>query len=255
MSENRKIYYIVAPGSTAPNGPFSLAELRVLMQRGQVTDAWLYVVDGMNEWRPLSTLPGLYAAQAPVVVPMPAPSAPPVPSPAPVSAMPVMPPNTMYYLTPPGSNRIKGPYSLERIALMLNRRKITLQWNYSEPGSMQWRPLADMPALRNQLLPNCGGAPAPRRPVPQATEPASSGMVWSIIFLLLGVWPGLNIICLPAGTVAVVMSILTMVHNSRGNYNLSHRFAAHSRTWRIVAMIPEGIFYTVLLIVAIGAAD
>lgn len=249
MSEDKKIYYLVAPGSTSPNGPFSMAELRVLMQRGQVTDAWLYVVDGMNEWRPLSTLLGIYAAQAPVVVPMPAPSAPPVPAPAPASAMPVMPPNTMYYLTPPGSNRIKGPYSLERIALMLNRRKITLQWNYSEPGSVQWRPLSEMPALSALLLPNSGAAVPRRRTLPPATEPASSGMVWSIIFLLLGVWPGLNIICLPAGAVAVVMSILTMVHNSRGNYSLAHRFAAHSRTWRIVAMVPESIFYTALFII------
>lgn len=245
MSENQKIYYIVAPGTVSPNGPFSLAELRVLLQRGQVTEAWLYVVDGMNEWRPLSTLLGLYTAPSSVLVPMPAPAPAPIPPP--------VPPNNMYYLAPPGSSRIKGPYALERIALMLNRRKITLQWSYSEPGSTQWRPLSELPALRPLLLPSAGGDAPPRRPVPQATEPANSGIAWSIVFLLLGVWPGLNAICLPAGTVAVVMSILTLVHNSRGNYNLAHRFAKHSRAWRLVTLIPECIVYSVLVVILIAA--
>ena len=88
MSENKKIYYIVAPGTVSPNGPFSLSELRVLLQRGQVTEAWLYVVDGMNEWRPLSTLLGLYTAPSSVLVPMPAPAPAPIPPP--------VPPNNMY---------------------------------------------------------------------------------------------------------------------------------------------------------------
>lgn len=250
MNENEKIYYVVAPGTNTPTGPLSMVDLRAHLANGQISEHWLYVVEGMSEWRPLSSLQGLIVPPAPLV-PMP-----PVPMPpAEVQPMPpvpvVVPACAMYYLSPPGSNRIKGPYTLERIALMLNRRKISLQWRYSEPGSLQWRPLSDMPALSAQLLPSVQNAVAPI--VQEYTTPASHGLVWSIIFLLLGVWPGLNIICIPAGTVAVVMSILTMVHNSRGNYTLAHNFAGHSRAWRLVALIPECIFYTVLVIIAIAA--
>lgn len=248
MNENEKIYYIVAPGANSPTGPLSMVELRSHLASGQITDRWLYVVEGMCEWRPLSTLQGIGGTAIPPVPVMPV---------VPVAVQPTPqvpmagPAYAVYYLSPPGSTRVKGPYTLERIALMLNRRKITLQWNYSEPGSLHWRPLSELPALSSQLLPSMYGNAAPI--VREYTTPAPHGMVWSILFLLLGVWPGLNIICIPAGAVAVVMSILTMVHNSRGNYTLAHRFAGHSRAWRIVALIPECIFYTIILIVAIAA--
>ena len=52
-------YYIAKPGTQQPMGPYSIDQIRAGIQQGTITPDCVYCAVGMQQWLPLSQLPGL----------------------------------------------------------------------------------------------------------------------------------------------------------------------------------------------------
>ncbi len=52
-------YYLAKKGQAEPIGPFSLLALQSMAKAGMLSADYLYAVDGMPTWEPITTLPGL----------------------------------------------------------------------------------------------------------------------------------------------------------------------------------------------------
>lgn len=53
-------YYIAKTGSLMPMGPMSIDEIRAGIQKGTITEDYLYCTEGMSQWLPIAQLPGLF---------------------------------------------------------------------------------------------------------------------------------------------------------------------------------------------------
>lgn len=59
-------YYVSKPGAQQSMGPMSLEQIRMGMQQGTITPDCVYCTSTMPQWMPISSLPGLMPAEAPV---------------------------------------------------------------------------------------------------------------------------------------------------------------------------------------------
>lgn len=63
-------YYVAKAGSHQPMGPWSVEQIREKLAQGQISYDFLYFTEGMPQWAPLHSLPGLTNMACP---PVPAP--------------------------------------------------------------------------------------------------------------------------------------------------------------------------------------
>ena len=52
-------FYLAKKGQTEPIGPFSLPALQSMAKAGMLSTDYLYAVEGMQQWEPLTSLQGL----------------------------------------------------------------------------------------------------------------------------------------------------------------------------------------------------
>lgn len=58
-------YYLAKKGEKEPIGPFSLPALQSMVKAGMLSSDYLYAVEGMSRWEPLTSLPGLGSLKSP----------------------------------------------------------------------------------------------------------------------------------------------------------------------------------------------
>lgn len=54
-------YYVAKPGTQQPLGPYTVEQIREKLALGEIAPEFLYFTEGMQQWAPLSTLPGMPA--------------------------------------------------------------------------------------------------------------------------------------------------------------------------------------------------